>query len=121
MHSLWERITMRGFKWRDGDFEDDEAPDEGYTKRLYDAFSYLKKKTIYQKIVMSVSLGFLGLCAYLVIFPIFPNPPIKLAVIASFLFAFALYQFSKTVKDQKELKIIRDDDLSRYDDDGRFT
>ncbi len=111
---------MRDFKWRDDDFEA-EAPDEGYTKRLYDGLSYLRKKTIYQKIVMSVSLGFLGLCAYLVIFPIFPNPPIKLAVIASFLFAFALYQFSKTLKEQKELKIIRDDDLKRHDDGERFT
>ena len=111
---------MRDFKWRDDDFEA-EAPDEGYTKRLYDGLSYLRKKTIYQKIVMSVSLGFLGLCAYLVIFPIFPNPPIKLAVIASFLFAFALYQFSKTIKEQKELKIIRDDDLKRHDDGERFT
>ena len=106
---------MRDFKWRDDDFEA-EAHDEGYTKRLYDGLSYLRKKTIYQKIVMSVSLGFLGLCAYLVIFPIFPNPPIKLAVIASFLFAFALYQFSKTLKEQKELKIIRDDDLKRHED-----
>ena len=120
MHSLWERRAMRDFKWRDDDFEA-EAPDEGYTKRLYDGLSYLRKKTIYQKIVMSVSLGFLGLCAYLVIFPIFPNPPIKLAVIASFLFAFALYQFSKTLKEQKELKIIRDDDLKRHDDGERFT
>ena len=117
---MWGGRAMRDFKWRDDDFEA-EAPDEGYTKRLYDGLSYLRKKTIYQKIVMSVSLGFLGLCAYLVIFPIFPNPPIKLAVIASFLFAFALYQFSKTLKEQKELKIIRDDDLKRHDDGERFT
>ncbi len=112
---------MRDFKWRDGDFEDDESPDEGYTKRLYDVFSYLRKRTIYQKIVMSVCLGLLGLCAYLIFSPIFPNPPIKLIMIASFLFVFALYNFRKTIKDQKELKVIRDEDLKKYDDDGRFT
>ena len=111
---------MRDFKWRDGDFED-EAPDEGYTKRLYDGFSYLRKKMIYQKIVMGTCLALLGLCAYLVIFPIFPNPPIKLAVIVSFPLAYQVYNFRKAIRNQKELKIIRDNDLSRYDDDGRLT
>mgnify|MGYP004003438615 FL=1 len=112
---------MRGFKWRDGDFEDDESPDEGYTKRLYDAFSYLRKKTIYQKIWMSVCLGLLGLCAYLVIFPIFPNPPIKLIFLSLIHFMITVHYFRKTIKIKKECEFIRDEDLKKYDDDGRFT
>lgn len=111
---------MNDFKWRNGDFEDN-APDELFTKRLYELFSYLNKKTIYQKIWMSVSLGLLGLCVYLIIFPIFPNPPLKLIFLSSIHFMIALYYFRKTKQVQKEYENLRDEDLKRYDDKEQFT
>ena len=111
---------MRGFKWRGGDIGD-KAPDDEHTTQLYDRFSHLRKKIIYQKIVMGTCLTLLGLCAYLVIFPIFPNPPTMLAVMASVPLAYQAYNFRKTLRYQKELINFIENDLSRYDDEGRYT
>jgi len=70
---------MTDYKWRDGNFED-EAPDEGFTKRLYGALSYLRKKIIHQKILMGIYIGVVVLYSCSLVFPIFPSPPFYLTV-----------------------------------------
>ena len=111
---------MRDFKWRDGDFED-EAPDEGYTKRLYGALSYLRKKIIHQKILMGIYMGVVVLYSCLLVFPIVQNPPFHLTATIYLLLIYVAWQFTKAHYAKKELEFIRDNDLSRYDDVGRFT
>lgn len=111
---------MKSFKGRGGDIED-KAPNDEHTTQLYDQLSHIRKRIIYQKIVMGTCLALLGLCAYLVIFPIFPNPPTTLAVMVSFPLTYQAYNFRKIKKIQKELKNFIENDLSRYDDDGRYT
>ena len=111
---------MRDYKWRDGNFED-EAPDEGFTKRLYGALSYLRKRIIYQKILIGVYVGVVVLYSCSLVFPIFPSPPFYLTVSIYLLLIYVAWQFTKAHYAKKELESLRDNDLSRYDDDGRFT
>ena len=112
---------MKGFKWRDGDFEDDEVPDEGYTKRLYDVLSYLRKKIIHQKIIMGIYIVVVGLYSCLLVFPIIQNPPFYLIVTIYLLLIYVAWQFTKAHYAKKELEFLRDNDLKRYDDDKRLT
>ena len=111
---------MTDYKWRDDNFED-EAPDEGYTKRLYAALFYLKKKIIHQKILMGIYMGVVVLYSCSLVFPIFPSPPFYLTVSIYLLLIYVAWQFTKAYYAKKELESLRDNDLSRYDDDGRFT
>ena len=111
---------MTDYKWRDGNFED-EAPDEGFTKRLYGALSYLRKKIIHQKILMGIYMGVVVLYSCSLVFPIFPSPPFYLTVSIYFLSIYVAWQFTKAHYAKKELESLRDNDLSRYDDEGRYT
>ena len=111
---------MTDYKWRDGNFED-EAPDEGYTKRLYGALSYLRKKIIHQKILMGIYMGVVVLYSCSLVFPIFPSPPFYLTVTIYLLLIYVAWQFTKAHYAKKELESLRDNDLSRYDDEGRYT
>ena len=111
---------MTDYKWRDGNFKD-EAPDEGYTKRLYGALSYLKKKIIHQKILMGIYIGVVVLYSCSLVFPIVPSPPFYMTVRIYLLLIYFAWQFTKAHYAKKELEALRVNDWSRYDDDGRFT
>ena len=110
---------MKDIVWRDGDFEED-APDEGFTKRLYDHFDYLKKNIIRQKITIGLCLGVVGFGVFFMLTSSSASF-IGMTISFSLTLIFTVRKLIKTVSAKKENEIIRDEDLIRYDDEGRFT